>query len=165
LATGSKLTGHIADPALPKWAGPLSRNGEAGLPTAGTKNMLGCGNSGSDTLRCALCRGLADFVLALCLFWGAVLVVSDVRAHGVSLQTLRSSPLAHPGDGDPRHASIRSVEPRTFAHSLQGARADGGMDFVLLSVAFAALAAGNLAFWRHLRRVYASPRRSVWRRG
>ena len=37
--------------------------------------------------------------------------------------------------------------------------------FALLSIAFAALVACNLAFWRHLRRVYASPRRSVWRRG
>jgi hypothetical protein len=36
---------------------------------------------------------------------------------------------------------------------------------LLLSIAFAALAALNLGFWRHLRRVYASPRRSVWRRG
>ena len=36
---------------------------------------------------------------------------------------------------------------------------------ILLSVAFAGLAACNLAFLRHLRRAYASPRRSVWRRG
>jgi hypothetical protein len=36
---------------------------------------------------------------------------------------------------------------------------------LLLSVALAALVAFNLAFWRHLRRAYASPRRSVWRRG
>jgi hypothetical protein len=32
-------------------------------------------------------------------------------------------------------------------------------------VAFALLAALNLAIWRHLRRAYASPRRGVWRRG
>jgi hypothetical protein len=32
-------------------------------------------------------------------------------------------------------------------------------------LAFAAMAAFNLAIWRHLRRVYASQRRSGWRRG
>jgi hypothetical protein len=34
----------------------------------------------------------------------------------------------------------------------------------LLSLTFAGLLALNLAFWRHLRRAYASPRRGVWRR-
>jgi hypothetical protein len=36
---------------------------------------------------------------------------------------------------------------------------------LLLSLAFATLAAINLGFWRHLRRVYASPGRRLWRRG
>ena len=36
--------------------------------------------------------------------------------------------------------------------------------FLTLAAAFAALFAGNLAFFRHLRREYASPRRSAWRR-
>lgn len=36
---------------------------------------------------------------------------------------------------------------------------------ILLGVVFSAIVAFNLAFWRHLRRVYASPRRRSWRRG
>jgi hypothetical protein len=36
--------------------------------------------------------------------------------------------------------------------------------FISLSLIFAAMATLNLAFLRHLRRVYASPRRGVWRR-
>ncbi len=35
----------------------------------------------------------------------------------------------------------------------------------LLAVVFSSLVAFNLAFYRHLRRVYASPRRGAWRRG
>jgi hypothetical protein len=39
-----------------------------------------------------------------------------------------------------------------------------GRTIVLLSIAVASMAAFNLAFLRHLRRAYASPRRGVWRR-
>jgi hypothetical protein len=39
-----------------------------------------------------------------------------------------------------------------------------GRTFLGLSLAIAGLGAFNLAFVRHLRRVYASPRRGVWRR-
>ena len=45
-----------------------------------------------------------------------------------------------------------------------GTPAHHGRTFVFLSLTVAATAALNLAFLRHLRRVYASPRRSVWRR-
>lgn len=36
---------------------------------------------------------------------------------------------------------------------------------LLLALSFATMTALNLAFWRHLRRAYASPRRGSWRRG
>lgn len=39
-----------------------------------------------------------------------------------------------------------------------------GATFVLLSLTVATMAALDLAILRHLRRVYASPRRGVWRR-
>ena len=39
-----------------------------------------------------------------------------------------------------------------------------GKVFFLLSLAVASITACNLAFLRHLRRAYASPRRGVWRR-
>jgi hypothetical protein len=39
-----------------------------------------------------------------------------------------------------------------------------GKAFFLLSVTVASITACNLAFLRHLRRAYASPRRGVWRR-
>jgi uncharacterized membrane protein len=45
-----------------------------------------------------------------------------------------------------------------------GRPAHDGATFVFLTLTVAATAALDLAFLRHLRRVYASPRRSVWRR-
>ena len=39
-----------------------------------------------------------------------------------------------------------------------------GRTFILLSLTVASMATFNLAFLRHLRRAYASPRRGVWRR-
>jgi hypothetical protein len=42
--------------------------------------------------------------------------------------------------------------------------ASHGKTFLVLSLTIAGMAAFNLAFLRHLRRVYASPRRGVWRR-
>jgi hypothetical protein len=44
------------------------------------------------------------------------------------------------------------------------ASAHHGKTFVLLTITVAAITACNLAFLRHLRRAYASPRRGVWRR-
>jgi len=42
--------------------------------------------------------------------------------------------------------------------------ASHGKAFFVLSLTLAGMATLNLAFLRHLRRVYASPRRGVWRR-
>jgi hypothetical protein len=39
-----------------------------------------------------------------------------------------------------------------------------GITFIFFSLTVATIAALDLAFWRHLRRAYASPRRGVWRR-
>lgn len=45
-----------------------------------------------------------------------------------------------------------------------GTTAHHGRTLVLLSLTVATMAALDLAILRHLRRVYASPRRGVWRR-
>jgi hypothetical protein len=44
------------------------------------------------------------------------------------------------------------------------AAAHHGKTFFILSIAVASITACNLAFLRHLRRAYTSPRRGVWRR-
>jgi hypothetical protein len=70
---------------------------------------------------------------------------------------------------EPRQGLIRSFTDFGLAMGFiwlisLGTPAHHGRTFVFLSLTVAATAALNLAFLRHLRRVYASPRRGVWRR-
>jgi hypothetical protein len=124
------------------------------------------GNGESRGGKRELARGLADFAAALALFWLAVLAVSgsDVRAHAVSLPTIATESIL-PEAATPSRIGAYAAESPRFAHRTAKAEAGRGQALLLLSLAFAAILACNLAFWRHLRRVYASPRRSVWRRG
>jgi hypothetical protein len=104
-------------------------------------------------------------VLALALFWAVALAVSgsDIRAHAVSLPTIAKDLILDAGALGP--AGMPGGESRHAVHSFSKSEVGRGQALTLLSLAFAAIVACNLAFWRHLRRVYASPRRSVWRRG
>ena len=129
--------------------------------------MFGRGKSGkcgSCSATGALRRGLADFALALALFWVVAIAVSHSRAHAVPLPVIGkeailldvtvSSPVNLRATASPPAAAVNHKAQAGQQHAL-----------ALLSIAFAAIFACNLAFWRHLRRVYASPRRSAWRRG
>jgi hypothetical protein len=111
--------------------------------------------------RTGLRRAGIDFALALALFWTLAFALSThhTKAHAVPL---------HPGEqmrpSEPERVTrlaLFTFEPRAKRFKQLDERHSLG----LLSLAFAFLAALNLAFWRHLRRVYASPRRGVWRRG
>jgi hypothetical protein len=83
-----------------------------------------------------------DFVLAFALIWASVFAVEFARsrahAEGLLHTTVvyATAELGEDGELGPATAS-----------------------FLLLSLAAAAVAAFDLAFWRHLRRAYASPRR------
>jgi hypothetical protein len=108
-------------------------------------------------------RWLADFALALALFWIVAFAVTGRHNHAHAVprpeaaQTDRTTALAALSG-----RQVASTSGRI--HALREARAARTRTLVLLSITFASLAALNLAFWRHLRRVYASPRRGVWRR-
>ncbi len=119
--------------------------------------MLGSGK------RCTLRRLGADFALAFILFWAVALSLSagHTRAYAVFLPALDTEAIL-PDSAVSSPASFRTDQPNQVIHKAQ-TRPDQAR--LLLSVAFAAIVAFNLGFWRHLRRVYASPRRSVWRRG
>jgi hypothetical protein len=127
---------------------------EEGRSGSGTVEV---GNNGKDIMLgsgkgCTLRRLGADFVLAF---------VFHTRAYAVSLRALPTETiLSDSAVSSP--ASFRTDQPNQAIHKAQ-TRPDQAR--LLLSVAFAAIVAFNLGFWRHLRRVYASPRRSVWRRG
>ena len=91
---------------LPCMIGVDEGQAGAGSPTkpttAGNREMHGSGRSGKSGSRSAareLRRGLADFVLALALFWGVVLAVggSDNRAHAISLPTIAKETILDAG--------------------------------------------------------------------
>jgi hypothetical protein len=140
----------------------LSRKAEAGRGVAEAGNngkgiMLGSGKRGS------LRRLGTDFALAFILFWAVALSLSagHTRAYAVSLPALAKEAI-RPDSAVSSPASFRADQPSQAVHKAQTRPEQARL---LLSVAFAAIIAFNLGFWRHLRRVYASPRRSVWRRG
>jgi hypothetical protein len=128
-------------------------------------------------------RWVADFALAFVLFWAAALGfgVAHSRAYAVPLPVLgREVVTPDAGPLDPamypamnpamypamNPASLRAGEQRpTVGHATQQPEPSPEHARLLLSLAFATLAAMNLGFWRHLRSVYASPRRRVRRRG
>ena len=93
-------------------------------------------------------RGARDLVIAVFLFWGIVLAVCG----GVSLElpTLSTD-----------HVFSQTIQ-RHIAHHRPAPQHAGGL---LLGVAVVTLMGCNIAFLRHLRRVYASPRNGVWRSG
>src|SRR5262245_23924018 len=111
-------------------------------------------------------RWVADFVVALVLFWAAALALGAAhsRAYAVSLPGLVRQSLmpdaapATPALGVNEHA-------RRAGRSLPKPETSPEYARLLLSLALATLAAINLGFWRHLRCAYASPRRGMWRRG
>jgi hypothetical protein len=118
-------------------------------------------DGGNDWLR----RGIADFGLAMGLFWAVAFFVNGDhnRAHAVAAPRIGEETILNAAMAGP--ASWRgSVGDRAASVNRLG-DLDQRQALALLSVAFAAIIALNLAFWRHLRRAYASPRRSVWRRG
>jgi hypothetical protein len=109
-------------------------------------------------------HAIGDFALAMALFWGAALyVIGDHnRAHAVAAPRIGKETILDAAA--PASAGWHAGMPRA---ARPGPKVDAGgwQPLALLSVAFAAITALNLGFLRHLRRVYASPRRSVWRRG
>jgi hypothetical protein len=114
--------------------------------------------------RNGLGRWLADFGVALCLFWFGVFAFGGAQnhAHAIPLPARAATAADHPAALN-LHAWGRAA--KVELHVLRESRQEPARTLILLSLAFAGLAACNLAFLRHLRRAYASPRRSVWRRG
>src|SRR5215813_7956260 len=108
-------------------------------------------------------RWVADFVLAFILFWAAALGfgAAHSRAYAVSLPVLVREVMT-PDAAPASPASLRADElGRRAGPSIHNSPTRPEHARLLLSLAFATLAALNLGFWRHLRRVYASPRRGV----
>ena len=122
--------------------------------------MRGAGNN------CGLRRGIADFALAFLLFWGVSLYLGAAHspAHASLLRPAKSV-LPPVQQAPATSAAYRFEHARQPELQAYKAATNPHHARLLLSVALAGIFAVNLGFWRHLRRVYASPRRGVWRRG
>ena len=111
-------------------------------------------------------RGIADFAIALALFWVIIFStgLQNGQAYAVPLPDFTLERVTEPALVNfPAWPSAASTSLQiTESPAAYAARQQA---LVLLSVTVAVLVAFNLAFWRHLRRAYASPRRGVWRRG
>jgi hypothetical protein len=117
-------------------------------------------------------RSAVDFLAALALFWLAALALGGPpsRAYAIALPPSAATPVdaaaravsIYNNDSQPGDLRARDLGPRLAPLS---AGALPPQALILLSITVAGIAAFNLAFCRHLRRVYASQRRGVWRRG
>jgi hypothetical protein len=107
---------------------------------------------------------LIDLVLAFVVIWTALFTVGFARsrAHAEGVSAIGAVVRTMAGQ---HRASAGVAEPQMAGHTLKRVGAPRLPTYLLLSLCVAALAAFNLAFWRHLRRAYASPRRGTWRRG
>jgi hypothetical protein len=111
---------------------------------------------------------VADFALALVLFWVAALALGAAHSHAyaVSLPVLVRQVLVRQAIvPDAAPSSPARLGPNELGRTASIHEKSPEHARLLLSLALATLAAINLGLWRHLRRVYASPRRRVWRRG
>lgn len=109
-------------------------------------------------------RSLGEFTIALVVFWMVALGANwgDSRAFAVTLPVL-SSKATVTRERLSTPAGLQAVRPGGLG--IRKSHISQRHALLLFSIALAAIVAFNLAFWRHLRRAYASPRRSVWRRG
>ena len=83
-----------------------------------------------------------DFVLAFALIWACVFAVAFARSRALAEGVLHTA-----------------VVHATAALGKDGELRPTAAGYLLLSLAAAVVAAFDVAFWRHLRRAYASPRR------
>jgi hypothetical protein len=72
----------------------------------------------------------------------------------------RAVEVSAPPGPSAENAIIAAAQLRPASDPLRARRLS---DFAILCLTFSLLVAFNLAFWRHLRRVNASPRRGEWR--
>jgi hypothetical protein len=114
----------------------------------------------TDFGREAVRRWLLDFAVVMALFWAFPYLFHASHNHAHAVPAPSRTTVVH--DNVLVQAQAWNGQKIRLPGEVRAART---RSMILLSIAVAALAAFNLAFLRHLRRVYASPRRGVWRRG
>jgi hypothetical protein len=129
----------------------------------------------SGTLPFAL-RTLADALIGLVLFFAFAFAIGTYERTSVVTQRMGDILSVSSGAGDFLQFSLKdspliAAAVATAVPTSHSSAMSAGLRhtprptaFALLAGIFSALVAFNLAFLRHLRREYASPRRGAWRR-
>jgi hypothetical protein len=125
----------------------------------------------------AVLRIAADALIGLVLFVAFAFAVGAYESHStathrlggiLSMSSSASDLLKFSLDDSPLIAAavVATAVPVPHTATATGLRSTTrDTAYMLLAGIFSALVAFNLAFFRHLRREYASPRRGAWRRG
>jgi hypothetical protein len=113
-------------------------------------------------------RMVRDFFTGLALF-GMIVVASTCLSLSDTSNQMSFSGAALAGQytmpSDVQTLVVSDFKP-SFTPSTRIARStEQTQGLLILGLVFSAMVAFNLAFLRHLRRVYASPRQGAWRRG
>jgi len=114
-------------------------------------------------------RGLKDMGLGAILFLMLPMLWLSAPAQRLSFDkafageviATRAIEVTSPAGVQAENAIVAAAQLRPDGVPLQARRMT---EFAVLGLTFSLLVAFNLAFWRHLRRVSASPRRDTWRR-
>jgi hypothetical protein len=113
-------------------------------------------------------RMVRDFLTGLVLFAMILGVTTFAPLSNEANSTFSGAALAGQFTMPTDAQALVSVDFKTpnFTSSTRVARTtEQTQGLLILGLVFSAMVAFNLAFLRHLRRVYASPRQGAWRRG
>jgi hypothetical protein len=107
-------------------------------------------------------RMVRDFVVGMALF-GLIVAATSSFAKDSSHPTLFSGAALANHYVIPMDGTL--LVHANYTPSTRVSRAPGqSQSLIILGLVFSSMVAFNLAFLRHLRRVYASPRQGAWRR-
>jgi hypothetical protein len=118
-------------------------------------------------------RVVRDFLTGLVIFAAILGVVTfaplsndpNPTFTGAALAGQFAMPTQALGPTEPQGLIAANFAPNFTPSTRMTRTTEQTQGLLILGLAFSAMVAFNLAFLRHLRRVYASPRQGAWRRG
>lgn len=127
-------------------------------------------HSATDTKAFRVVHTLADALIGLALFAAVTIFTAShgtmANASPHSIATAQALEASQPVTSvTPTGAKITAPAAAMTVKAPFAGSQNPSMSWLLLGLVFSALAAFNLGFLRHLRRVYAAPRTDGWRRG
>jgi hypothetical protein len=110
-------------------------------------------------------RMVRDFLIGLMLFCGIVGVTTCASLSNTSFFSGAAEAGQYTMPSDAMTLVASDFKPNFTPLTRIARSTEQTQGLLILGLVFSAMVAFNLAFLRHLRRVYASPRQGAWRRG